>query len=126
MPHQAIQTSLAPAPLGHYAQGVLADGILYVSGQLPFDPATGALPEGIEAQARQALRNVLAVVEAAGGTRESIAQVQVFIPDITHWPTVNAVYAELMGSHRPARTVVPTRDLHHGARVEVNAIAHIR
>lgn len=126
MPHQAIQTSLAPAPLGHYAQGVLADGILYVSGQLPFIPATGALPEGVEAQARQVLRNVLAVVEAAGGTRESLVQIQVFIPDITHWPAVNAVYAELLGSHRPARTVVPTRDLHHGALVEVNAIAHIR
>jgi len=122
---QTIQTPLAPAPLGHYAQGVLANGILYVSGQLPFDPATGTLPLGIEAQARQVLRNLLAIVEAAGGTRASITQVQVFIPDIAHWPAVNTIYSDVMGDHRPARTVVPTRELHHGALVEVNAIAHI-
>ena len=125
MPLQTLQTSNAPAPLGHYAQAVRAGEILYVSGQLPIDPATGTLPEGIEAQARQVLRNVLAIVEAAGGTRAALAQVQVFIPDVAHWPAVDAVYGEMMGSHRPARTVIPTRELHRGALVEVNAIAHL-
>lgn len=125
MSQQPIATPLAPRPLGHYAQGVLADGILYISGQLPFDPADGSLPEGIEGQARQVLKNVLAIVEAAGGRRESLVQVQVFIPDIAHWPVVNRVYEELLGEHRPARTVVPTKELHRGALVEVNAIAHL-
>lgn len=125
MAHQIIQTPLAPMPMGHYSQGVLAHGILYVSGQLPLDPVDRSLPEGVEAQARQVLRNVIAIVEAAGGTRESIVQMQIFIPDIAHWPKVNHVYEEILGSHKPARTVVPTRDLHLGAFVEVNAIAHL-
>jgi 2-iminobutanoate/2-iminopropanoate deaminase len=125
MAHQIIQTPLAPMPMGHYSQGVLAHGILYMSGQLPLDPADRSLPEGVEAQARQVLRNVIAIVEAAGGTRESIVQMQIFIPDISHWPTMNQVYEEILGSHKPARTVVPTRDLHLGAFVEVNAIAHL-
>jgi 2-iminobutanoate/2-iminopropanoate deaminase len=125
MDHQIIQTTSAPMPMGHYSQGVLCHGILYVSGQLPLDPADRSLPESVEAQARQVLRNVIAIVEAAGGARESIVQMQVFIPDISHWPTVNQVYEEILGSHKPARTVVPTRDLHLGALVEVNAIAHI-
>ena len=122
---RTIQTPLAPPPMGHYVQGLQAGGILYISGQLPIDPATGALPPGVEAQARQVLRNVLAIVEAAGGTRTSLVQVQVFVPDIAHWPAIDAAYAEIMGDHRPARTVVPTRELHRGALVEVNAIAHL-
>jgi len=125
MAHQIIQTPLAPMPMGHYSQGLLAHGILYVSGQLPLDPADRSLPDGVEAQARQVLRNVIAIVEAAGGTRESIVQMQIFIPDISHWPTVNQVYGEILGSHKPARTVVPTRGLHLGALMEVNAVAHL-
>jgi 2-iminobutanoate/2-iminopropanoate deaminase len=125
MDHQIIQTPLAPMPRGHYPQGMLANGILYVSGQLPLDPVDQSLPESLEAQARQVLRNVIAIVEAAGGTRESIVQMQIFIPDISLWPTVNHIYEEILGSHKPARIVIPTRDLLFGALLEVNAIAHL-
>ena len=109
---------------GHYSPGVLVGNILYVSGQLPMDPVTGTLAAGgIEEQTRAALNNVERVLNAAGLTRNDVAMCRVYIPDVAFWDAVNEVYADFFGEHKPARVVVPTRELHHGALVEIEAIA---
>ena len=109
---------------GHYSPGVLVGNILYVSGQLPMDPATGKLAEGgIAEQTRMALNNVERVLNAAGLTRNDVAMCRTYIPDVALWDTVNEVYADFFGGHKPARVVVPTRELHHGALVEIEAMA---
>lgn len=109
---------------GHYSPGVLVGNILYVSGQLPMDPVTGTLAAGgIEEQTRAALNNVERVLNAAGLTRNDVAMCRVYIPDVALWDAVNEVYADFFGEHKPARVVVPTRALHHGALVEIEAMA---
>ena len=114
----------APTPAGHYSPGVRVGDLLYVSGQLPFDPLTGERTEGaVEAQALRTLLNVRAVVEAAGGKLTDVAKVTVYITDIADWPRVNAVYAEFFGNHRPARAVIPCGALHYGAKIEIEAVA---
>lgn len=123
----AIFTPHAPTPAGHYAQAIVHGGIVYVAGQLAIDPATGEKRLGaIEEQTEQALRNVAAILEAAGSDLAHVLKTTVYIADISLWPRVNAVYAQIFGDHRPARTVVPTRDLHYGFLVEVEAIAAVR
>lgn len=121
-----VSTNLAPSPLGHYSQATIANGVVYVSGQLPLIPGSNSvmLP-GIREQARQALENVIRIVEAAGSGVDRILCVNVFVTDVELWPCVNEVYEDLMGTHRPARTVVPTGNLHLGALIEINAIAVI-
>ena len=109
---------------GHYSPGVRVRNTLYISGQLPIDPATGKLAEGgIREQTRAALENVARVLDAAELKKENVAMCRVYIPDVSLWDQVNEVYAAFFGEHRPARVVVPTRDLHHGALVEIEAIA---
>ena len=112
---------------GHYSPGVLVGNILYISGQLPVDPETGRLAEGgIEAQTKAALGNVERVLTAAGLARTDVAMCRVYIPDVAYWDTVNDAYAAFFGEHRPARVIVPTRELHHGALVEIEAVAERR
>ncbi len=119
-----IHTDQAPAPGGHYAQAVVHNGLVYVSGQLPIDPRNRDHPPGdIEAQTEQALRNVAAILEAAGSGLDRTLQMTIYVSDMRLWGRVNAVYARLLGDHRPARAVVPTRDLHFGYQVEIQAIA---
>jgi reactive intermediate/imine deaminase len=121
-----ISTSAAPIARGHYSQAMEHAGIVYVAGQLPIDPADAERRlEGFEAQARQVIANVIAIVEAAGSAREGILRTTVYIADISHWPAFNAIYAEMMGQHRPARTVVPVPQLHYGYLVEMDAIAAV-
>ncbi|MCX7787724.1 MAG: Rid family detoxifying hydrolase [Spirochaetes bacterium] len=123
---KTILTKEAPIPKGHYAQGILAGGFLFISGQLPIDPETGDLVSGgMEEQAVQVLRNLEAVVKAAGGSKEDVVKVTVYIPDIGQWSAVNRIYGEFFGNHKPARSIVPTRELHYGALLEVEAIAWI-
>jgi 2-iminobutanoate/2-iminopropanoate deaminase len=123
---QFVSTDLAPAPRGHYSQATVANGVVYVSGQLPLRPGDGVkMPAGIREQTRQALENVRQVLEAAGSSVDRILCVNVFVTDVASWPGVNEVYQEFMGAHRPARTVVPSGDLHFGALVEINAIAAV-
>lgn len=111
---------------GHYVPGIISHGMLYVSGQLPMDPATGSLPEGgIREQTRTALANVDRILQAADTTREKVVQCRIYIPDVAYWDEVNAVYAEFFGEHKPARVIVPSRDLHGGALVEIEAVAEI-
>ena len=122
-----ISTDAAPAAGGHYSQAIVHGGIAYIAGQLPIVPGD---PQrrlaAFEAQARQVIANVLAIVEAAGGSRELILRTTVYIADIAHWPAFNAIYAEMLGAHRPARTVVPVPQLHYGYLVEMDAIAAVK
>ena len=111
---------------GHYVPGVISRGMLYVSGQLPVDHELGRMVTGdIAEQTRTALANVERVLEAAGPTKERVVLCRVYIPDMADWDTVNQVYREFFGSHKPARVVVPTRELHHGALVEIEAVAEM-
>lgn len=113
--------------VGHYVPGVISNGMLYISGQLPVDPETGMMPEvGVSAQARMALANVERILLAAGLSRENVVQCRVYVPDVAYWDEVNAVYAEFFGAHKPARVVVPSRDLHGGALVEIEALAEMK
>jgi len=121
-----IDTPVAAPAAGHYSQGVVHDGVVYVSGQLPTradGTRCGHLP--FEEQAALALENVLAIVAAAGGTPESVLKVTVYIVGIDRWPVFNAVYAARMGAARPARAVIPVPTLNHGALVEIDAIAAV-
>lgn len=123
----SVFTPQAPSPAGHYSQAIAHHGIVYVAGQLPIDPVTGAKKLGnIEEQAEQALKNVAAILEAADSDLTHVLKVTVYISDMEHWGPVNAVCARLFGAHKPARSVVPTRELHHGFMIEIEAIAAVR
>jgi 2-iminobutanoate/2-iminopropanoate deaminase len=122
-----IETPRAPRPGGHYSQAFAHEGLVYAAGQLPVDPATGQVcGDPVEDHARQAIANLRAVLEAAGSGLDLTPEVTVYVSEIALWGRVNAVSAEAFGAHRPARTVVPTRDLHHGALVEIDTIAAFR
>ena len=121
---KTIHTPDAPAPAGHYSQAVVHGGLIYVSGQLPVDPARTEQAVGpIEEQTEQALRNVGAILEAAGSGLDRVVQMTIYVSDVSLWGRVNAVYAGVMGNHRPARAVVPTNELHYGYQIEIQAIA---
>jgi 2-iminobutanoate/2-iminopropanoate deaminase len=119
-----IQTPNAPLPAGHYSQAVLHEGLVYIAGQLPIDPATGNKVLGtIEEQTERTLLNLKAIVEAAGTDLAHVLKVTVYIADVGQWGAVNGVYARFFGAWRPARSVVPTKELHHGFLIEIDAIA---
>lgn len=121
-----IETPDAPRPAGHYSQAVVANGFVFVAGILPIVPSsdgTRTIPDGIDAQMRQAFANLRTILAASGSDLHKLTSVQVFVPEMALWGSVNAIYAEVLGSHKPARTVVPCGPLHYGALVELNAIA---
>lgn len=119
-----VSTDRAPSPAGHYAQAKLAGQHLYISGQLPIRPGGEPLADdSFETQAGQAIDNMLAVLEAAGGTPADLVRVTAYIVGVSNWPRFNQVYAARLGDARPARTVVPVPELHYGYLVEVDAIA---
>ena len=122
-----VATDAAPTPAGHYSQCVVHGGLAFVAGQLPIDPATGAIPEGadIAQQTRQTLANLRAILRAAGSDLDKVLKVTVYVPDISCWGELNAVYAEVFGDHKPARAVVPSRELNKGAMVEIEAVAAV-
>lgn len=122
-----ISTSDAPTPAGHYSQATVHQGVVYVAGQLAIDPATGEKRLGsIEEQTERTLRNVEAILTAAGSGFDRLLKVTVYIADIELWGAVNTVYARILGPHKPARAIVPTKDLHHGFLIEIDAIAAVR
>ncbi|MDQ2889422.1 MAG: RidA family protein [Gemmatimonadota bacterium] len=119
-----IETREAPLPAGHYSQAVVANGQVFVAGILPIVPESNrVIPDGIEAQARQVLANLRAILKAAGTEMDKLVTVQVFIPDVGSWGAVNSIYAEALGTHKPARTIIPCGPLHYGALIELNAVA---
>ena len=121
---KAIADPAAVPPQGHYSPAVAHGGLLFVSGQLAARPDgshTAHLP--FADQVRQAMANLLGVLEAAGRGPADVLKVTAYIVDVANWPEFNRVYAEIMGAARPARTVVPVPHLHHGYLVEIDAIA---
>lgn len=121
-----IQTPNAPRPGGHYSQAVVHDGLVYVSGQLPINPQTRERSRGsMQDQTRLVLQNLAAILEAAGSRPDLVLKVTVYISDINLWDRVNEVYAEFFGDHRPARAIIPTRELHFGVLIELDAIAAV-
>lgn len=119
-----VSTPHAPAAIGPYSQAIVANGVVYCSGQIPLDPATGALVEGdIAAETRQSLANLFAVLRAAGSSPAQVARTTIYLTSMSDFAAVNAVYAEAFGEARPARATVAVAGLPRGARVEIDAIA---
>ncbi|MCH8245422.1 MAG: RidA family protein [Bacteroidetes bacterium] len=123
---KSISTPSAPTPAGHYSQAIVHNGLIFISGQLAVDPTTGEVRNGpIEEQTRLVLKNLSAILSAAGSDKNHVIKVTVYVSDIDLWGAVNDVYSEFFESHRPARAVVPSRDLHHGCLIELEAIAAV-
>ena len=122
---KSISTSNAPAAIGPYSQAVDSGaGLVFLSGQLPLDPATGAFPEGgIQAQTRQSLRNVQAILEAAGLSLANVVKTTVFLADMGDFAAMNEVYASFFAEPFPARSAVAAKALPKGALVEIECIA---
>jgi 2-iminobutanoate/2-iminopropanoate deaminase len=120
-----LRTRAAPAPVGPYSQAVEHAGWIFLSGQIPLDPATGRLVEGeIEAQARRVLENLRAVLETAGASLADVVRTTIYLVDLALFPRVNAVYAEhFTAEPRPARSTVQVAALPLGAQLEIDAIA---
>ena len=121
---KAIATTAAPGAVGPYSQGVEANGLVFVSGQLPVDPATGAFaPGGVAEQTAQSLRNISAVLAAADCTMEDVVKTTVFLTDMDKFAEMNEVYAAFFKGDCPARSAFQVGALPKGAQVEIEAIA---
>ena len=122
-----VSSLAAPTARGHYSQAVVHNGMVYVAGQLPIVPGE---PDrrlaGFDEQARRVIDNVAAILAEAGSGLDLIVKTTVYIADVAHWPAFNAIYAERLAGHKPARTVVPVSGLHYGYLVEMDAIAAVR
>jgi len=124
MTRQAVSTSGAPGAIGPYSQAILDDGVLFCSGQLGLDPATGTLVDGGTAvQAERALRNLAAVLDAAGCTFANVAKVTIFLAEMSDFADVNRIYAGFFPEPAPARSTVAVKELPLGAGIEIEAIA---
>jgi 2-iminobutanoate/2-iminopropanoate deaminase len=123
---QFVETDRAPGAIGPYSQAVAVDGWVFCSGQIPIDPATGALIEGdIAGQTDQVLENLAAVLSAAGASLSSVVKTTVFLEDMGDFAGMNEVYAKHFGDHRPARAAVAVRTLPKNVSVEIEAIARL-
>ena len=120
---QIIRTAAAPAAIGPYSQAIQTGNLLLSSGQLGLDPVTGSLPEGVEAQAEQALKNIGAILSEAGYTKEDVVKTTVFIRNMGDFGKVNTIYAAFFGDHKPARSCVEVSALPKGGLVEIEVIA---
>lgn len=119
-----ITTASAPKPAGHYSQATVYNGLVFVAGQLSIDPETGEHKTGpIEEQTELALKNVLAILQAAGSDWSRVLKMTAYVADINLWEAVNRVYGRMLGEHRPARAIIPTGALHHGFLIEIDAVA---
>ena len=123
MTRQAISTTSAPGALGPYSQAIVTDGFVFCSGQLGLDPASGELADGIEAQTDRAMRNLSAVLDAAGCTLADVVKTTIFLADIGDFAAVNAVYASHMPDPPPARSTFGVGALPKAALVEIEVIA---
>lgn len=123
MDKTVIATPDAPAAIGPYSQGIAGNGLVFVSGRLPVDPKTGAMPETIEAQARQSLTNLKAIIEASGSSLDKVVKTTCFLADIADFAAFNAVYAEFFPKDAPARSCFQVAAIPKNAKLEVEAIA---
>lgn len=120
---QIIATTKAPGAIGPYSQAVDTGSFVFASGQIPLDPVTGRIPEGITAQTRQSLSNVCAILEAAGLTTANVVKTTVFLSDMAHFADMNKVYGEVFVEPYPARSAVAVRTLPKDVLVEIEVIA---
>jgi len=127
MSKKIILTKSAPAPIGPYNQGIVADGtLLFTAGQVPIDPRTGqVVQDDIKTQTRQALKNVQAILEQGGSSLQDVVKTTVFLKDMKEFPAMNEVYAEFFASNPPARSTVEVARLPKDVKVEIEAIAVI-
>ena len=123
MTRQAVSSDQAPAALGPYSQAIVAGGLVFCSGTAGIDPATGAAPNGIEAQTEQALRNLAAVLAAAGASMADVVKTTIFYSDVDDFARLNEVYARHMPDPPPARSAPANVRLPHGLLVSIDAIA---
>ena len=125
MMHKPVHSANLPKPVGPYSPGMGFERLVFVSGQAGVNPATGTLAPDTEAQTEQCLKNVQAILEAAGSSLQHVLRCGVFLMDMGEFKTMNAVYARMFGDHRPARTTVQVAGLPgEGLRVEIDAIAY--
>ncbi len=120
---RTVLTDSAPAPGGHYSQAVVYNGLVFVAGQLAIKANGERVLNSIEEQTEQALANVAAILRAAGSDLSRLLKVTIYVADIDLWGAVNQVYTRVLGEHRPARAIVPVKDLHYGFQIEIEAIA---
>jgi 2-iminobutanoate/2-iminopropanoate deaminase len=125
MTRTAVSTSDAPAALGPYSQAIVAQGLVFCSGMPGIEPATGTVPDGIEAQTEQALRNLEAVLTAAGSSLSHLVKTTIFYADVADFPALNAVYERFMPVPPPARSAPANVRLPHGLLVSIEAIAAV-
>ena len=115
-----------PEPKGHYSPAVIHNGLIFVSGQIPTNHATGEVETGaIEKQAELALRNVEGILQAAGSDLNQVLQMTIYISEMEFWDKVNEVYKNILGEHKPARAIVPVKTMHFGTQIEIQAIAAV-
>ncbi len=120
---KAISTNAAPGAIGPYSQAIDAGAFVYASGQIPIDPATGVMPEGIKAQTAQSLANVKAILAEAGLTMDNVVKTTVFLADMSLFAEMNEVYATAFNAPFPARSAVAVKEIPKGALVEIEVIA---
>lgn len=124
MSMKSIHTNQAPAAIGPYSQAIEANGMIFASGQIPIDPATGQFVEGgIQEQTRQALTNARSILQAAGTDMENVIKTTVYLSDINNFAAMNEVYAQFFTEPFPARSAVAVKDLPKGALVEIEVLA---
>ena len=126
MSTRTVSSDTAPAAIGPYSQGIIAGGFLFTAGQIPIDPATAQVVEGdIVPQTQQVLKNLQAVLAAAGASWKDVVKTTVFLQDMTDFPRMNEVYANVMGEARPARSTVQVAGLPRGVKVEIELVAYL-
>jgi 2-iminobutanoate/2-iminopropanoate deaminase len=126
MTRDAVSTGSAPAAIGPYSQGIATDGFLFCSGQIGLDPLSGDLVEGLEAQTERAMKNVSAILDAAGLTMADAVKTTIFLTDMNAFSRVNAIYATHVVDPPPARSTVAVSALPKGAEIEIEVIARRR
>ncbi len=122
--YEQIETERAPLPIGPYSQAIRANGFIFVSGQIPMDPSTGAMVSGqVGEQTRQVMRNLAAILESAGSGLSKLVRTTIYLTNLDDFSEVNRVYAECLGDVKPARATVEVSRLPRDARVEIEAVA---
>jgi 2-iminobutanoate/2-iminopropanoate deaminase len=124
MPLKQITTTHAPAAIGPYSQGIVANGFLFTAGQIALDPATGKIVDGgIVEQTERVMQNLQQVLEAASVSWTDVVKTTIYLHDISHFPTVNEIYGKWLGDARPARSTVQVSGLPRGGLIEIDAVA---
>ena len=125
MKKEIVFTSGAPGPVGPYSQAVKAENFIFCSGQIPLDPVSGSIPEGIDAQTRLVLKNLEAVLKAGGADFGTVVKTTVFLKDMNDFPAMNAIYSKAFTDTHPARSTVQVSRLPKDALVEIEAVATV-